>query len=49
MENLKKIETGKVEEWLEEEDKKWRCRGCGKPVSMHLTECHWCGKQLKPS
>ena len=43
MENLNKIESGRVEEWLEEEDKKWRCLKCGKPISMHLTECYWCG------
>jgi len=43
MENLEKIKAGKVEEWLEEEDKKWRCEKCGKPISMHLTECRWCG------
>jgi len=45
--NLKKIETGEVEEWLEGEDKKWRCQKCGKPISRHLTECHWCGTKLE--
>ena len=45
-ENLKKIEAGKVEEWLEEDDEKWRCQSCGKPITMHLTECHWCGTVL---
>jgi len=44
--NLNKIKTGKVEEWLKEEDRKWRCQQCGKPVSMHLTECHWCGTKI---
>ena len=44
--NLKKIKLGQVEEWLEEEAKKWRCQKCGKPVSRHLTECHWCGANL---
>lgn len=46
-ENLSRIEAGKVEEWLEEEDEKWRCQKCGNPISMHLGECHWCG--AKPS
>ena len=46
MENLSKIESGKIEEWLEDEEKKWRCLKCGKPISMHLTECHWCGAKI---
>lgn len=46
MENLNKIKTGKVEEWLEAEDKKWRCQKCRKPIAMHLTECHWCGAKI---
>ena len=47
IENLDKIKAGKVEEWLQEEDKKWRCQKCGKPISMHLAECHWCGTKLR--
>jgi rubrerythrin len=47
MENLEKIKVGKVEEWLEEEDEKWRCRKCGNPVSAYLDECHWCGAKLR--
>jgi ssDNA-binding Zn-finger/Zn-ribbon topoisomerase 1 len=38
--NLAKIKAGKVEEWLEEEDKKWRCPKCGNPflyTSMSAT------------
>ena len=46
MENLSKIESGRVEEWLEDEEKKWRCLKCGKPISMRLTECHWCGAKI---
>ena len=49
MENLSKIKAGKVEEWLEEEDKKWRCQKCGKPVTWDLTKCHWCGVKLELS
>ena len=47
VENLDKIKAGNVEEWLEEEERKWRCQKCGKPVSMDLTECHWCGAKLR--
>jgi len=46
-ENLDKIRAGRAEEWLEEQDKKWRCPNCNKPVSMYLTECHWCGVELR--
>lgn len=46
MDNLEKIKAGKVAEWLEEEDAKWRCHQCGKPVTRHLQECHWCGAKL---
>ena len=46
MENLNKIESRRVEEWLEDEETKWRCLKCGKPISMHLTECHWCGAKI---
>lgn len=49
MENLGKIEAGRVEEWLREEAERWRCRRCGKPVSQHLKECHWCGAEIGPS
>jgi len=47
MENLEKIKAGKVEEWLEEEGEKWRCRKCGKPISAYLEECHLCGAKLR--
>ena len=47
MENLEKIKAGKVDEWLEKEDRKWRCSKCGKPISMYLDECHWCQAKVK--
>ncbi|MCL6578791.1 MAG: DUF3795 domain-containing protein [Candidatus Bathyarchaeota archaeon] len=47
IENLERIKTGQVEEWLEEENRKWKCRKCGKPIAMHLSECHWCGAKLR--
>ena len=46
IENLNKIRAGEVDKWLEQEDEKWRCQKCGKPVAMQLTECHWCGTKL---
>jgi len=47
IENLAKIKAGKVVEWLEAENKKWRCQKCYKPIARDLTECHWCNAQLK--
>jgi len=47
MENLDKIKAGKVDEWLEEKNKRWRCKSCGKPIAMHLTECHWCEAKIR--
>ena len=48
-ENLNKIQSGKIMEWLKEEDKKWRCRTCGNsiPIITDVTlSCHWCGAAL---
>jgi rubrerythrin len=46
MENLNKIQSGKVEEWLKKEDKKWRCRTCGNPIAIITVVCYWCGANL---
>jgi len=43
VENLRRIQSGQVEEWLEEEAGRWKCKECGRPITMHLEECHWCG------
>ncbi|MEW6684683.1 MAG: GNAT family N-acetyltransferase [Candidatus Edwardsbacteria bacterium] len=45
--NLKMIKKGKVDRWLEEQEKKWRCAECGKPISVDLKECHWCGTLVR--
>ncbi len=45
-ENLRRIESGEIQTWLEEQDQKWRCGTCGKPVSCHMEECHRCGAIL---
>lgn len=44
--NLDRIKAGDVEKWLEEEEEKWVCQVCGKPVSDY-EECHWCGARKK--
>ena len=46
IENLERIKTGEVKEWLAEEEKKWVCRECGNPISDY-EECHWCGAKLR--
>ena len=48
-ENLQMIKNGKIEEWLLEQDKKWRCPSCGNhiAVSSYLRNCHWCGHKLQ--
>jgi len=45
-ENLLWIKSGKIEEWLEQQDKKWRCPSCGKPISEE-EKCHQCGARLR--
>jgi len=47
--NLKMIKEGKVEEWITEQEKKWRCPKCGKPiiVSYSFKNCHMCGYRLR--
>jgi hypothetical protein len=32
--------------WLEEQDKKWRCRNCGEPYSWYEENCHHCKASL---
>jgi hypothetical protein len=36
IENLNKIETSKVGERPEEDERSWRCRACCEPISMHV-------------
>lgn len=45
-ENLMNIKYYGIELWLEEQDKKWRCPSCEKPVSEE-DKCHHCGKKLR--
>lgn len=48
LENLTRIKAGQTDEWLKDQEEKWRCRKCHKPVSAYLDECHWCGARIKP-
>jgi len=47
--NLQMIQEEKDEEWLLEQDKRWRCTKCGNPiiVSYKFLHCHWCGNKLR--
>jgi len=42
--NLDRIRAGEAEGWLAEQDTRWRCSGCGRPVSCHSPKCYHCGK-----
>lgn len=44
--NLERIKSGDTLNWLEDQEEKWRCNACGKPISCHMEECHRCGAIL---
>ena len=44
--NLERIKSGNIDAWLKEEKRRWTCDECGKPISMLLDRCHWCGKKI---
>jgi len=46
--SLRMIHEGKSEQWLLEQDKRWRCPKCGNPiiVSYEFKDCHWCGNKF---
>ena len=44
--NLARIAAGEVEEWLAEQEERWRCPACGQPISCHEDHCHHCGAPL---
>jgi predicted RNA-binding Zn-ribbon protein involved in translation (DUF1610 family) len=35
-----------VDRWLEEQDARWRCPGCGARISWYARSCTGCGKDL---
>ena len=41
--NLKKIREMGVQEWVKYEEERWRCPGCGMPMSWYDAECPGCG------
>jgi len=48
-EALLRVQAGEAEEWLEEQDRRWRCPSCGRPVSWHAHRCFGCGARLRSS
>lgn len=45
--NLAIIQSGNIDEWLEQEMERWKCPECSKSISVDLKECHWCGNRLR--
>lgn len=45
-EALRRIAAGEMDEWLEEQDKRWRCPSCGQPISWYGDRCFKCGKLI---
>lgn len=46
---LNRFKIGEAEEWLKEQDKKWRCTSCRGPISWGEEKCHHCGHTLNSS
>jgi len=42
--NLEKIREMGVQEWVKNEEERWRCPQCGLPVSWYDTKCTGCGE-----
>jgi hypothetical protein len=47
-ENLSRIQAGEAEDWLAEQERKYLCPRCRRPVivSNSFPCCHWCGQRL---
>jgi len=47
--NLQRIRAGETREWLEEQDRKWRCVHCGArmPASQEITLCLKCNRPAR--
>lgn len=39
------IQEGRSEEWLQESQKKFTCKVCGKPLAVWINKCHHCGME----
>jgi len=45
-ENLKRIDSDDVKEWLKEKREKWSCPDCGNQLIINLDKCHHCGEKI---
>jgi len=44
--NLRRLAEIGVEAWLVEQEARWRCPACGKPVDIYSKACRACGAEL---
>jgi hypothetical protein len=44
--NLHRLAEAGLEDWLIEQEARWRCPACGKPVDMYSESCRACGAEL---
>ncbi len=42
--NLRKIRETGVQEWVKNEEERWRCPKCGRPMSWYDAKCAGCGE-----
>ena len=45
--NLEKIKSGKVDEWLRESKKRFKCPNCKKPLPVGAKKCYHCNKEIQ--
>jgi len=46
-ESLRRIKLGETDQWLEEQEMRWRCLSCGHPISWYGEKCFKCGAQIR--
>ena len=44
--NLRRLAEVGLQAWLAEQDARWRCPACGKPVDIYSDTCRACGSGL---
>ena len=44
--NLRRLAEVGLEVWLAEQEARWRCPACGKPVDIYSETCRACGAEL---
>ena len=44
--NLRRLAEAGLEVWLAEQEARWRCPACGKPVDIYSKACRACGAEL---